>query len=137
MELTKVAAFLAGAALIDKLPEAELNEVIEPMADALELDAKKLLPLVESEFKKLEAMDDDKFHPYFVEQGKGLDYDDAAAIFQCCIQITLANGELCKAEAETLMAFAEVLNIDHADALLFVADIVKDDPELDVSFDDE
>ena len=63
--------------------------------------------------------------------------EEAGEVFQAIMQMMLCDGVLTAGEVYNLLAMAEALDIDRESAVLMLCDMVKTEPELEVSFEND
>ncbi len=81
--------------------------------------------------KHAAKVDDD-----FLKALDGLEVDEETGeIFQALLQMALCDNVLTYGEVHNLLALADALDIDQDAAVLMLCDLVKSEPELEVSFE--
>ena len=80
-------------------------------------------------------MDGEAVSNYMVKAAEGVDDEEIAFVFEAVLQIALADGVLAYSEASNLLTVADALGLGHEYALLMVADMMKEEPEIEVDFD--
>ena len=74
---------------------------------------------------------------YAVKHAQKVDPEEAGEVFQAIMQMMLCDGVLTAGEVYNLLAMAEALDIDRESAVLMLCDMVKTEPELEVSFEND
>lgn len=128
-----IAAFVAAAIWADESCDEEEKAAVEEIAKALDLEG--LEADVDAELAKLAAMDGQAVADYLVEAGKGVDDEAAAFIFEAVLQVVLCDGFLAYSEARNLLTVADALGLEHEYALLMVADMMKEENDVEVAFE--
>ena len=64
--------------------------------------------------------------------GEAVADDERFLVFEVVLEMILCDRVMTREESENLVAMAEALKIEMADALLLVADMVKSEPEMDI-----
>lgn len=130
--MNKVAAFIACAIWADgKFDEAEKIAIGE-IAEALDYKEEKFASEVDKAIAEIQDYDDEKLNQYLVEAAVDIDEKDANTIFECALEVVLVDGVLARDEVSNLLAMADALGIESEDAVLMLADMIKDEPETKV-----
>lgn len=130
--MNKVAAFIACAIWADgKIDEAEKVAVGE-IAEALDYKEEEFASEVDKAIAEIKDYDDEKLNQYLAEAAVDIDEKDANTIFECALEVVLVDGVLDHDEVGNLLAMADALGIDAEDAVLMLADMIKDEPEIQV-----
>lgn len=121
--------------------DGEFSEVerttIGEIAEALGIAEKELSMNVTAALVELKNMDEDKATDYAVKHAAKVDDNETGEVFQAILQMALCDNVLTYNEVHNLLALAEALDIDHDAAVLMLCDLVKSEPELEVSFESE
>lgn len=121
--------------------DGEFSEVerttIGEIAEALGIAEKELSMNVTAALVELKNMDEDKATDYAVKHATKVADDETGEVFQAILQMALCDNVLTYNEVHNLLALAEALDIDHDAAVLMLCDLVKSEPELEVSFESE
>lgn len=128
-----IAAFVAAAIWADEAYDEAEKVAVEEIAEALELEG--FAADVEAELAKVEKMDGQAVADYLVEAGEGVDDEELAFVFEAVLQIVLCDGVLAYSEARNLLTVADALGLEHEYALLMVADMMKEENEVEVEFE--
>ncbi len=133
--IKNIAAFIAAAVWADgEYNDAEKDDVKE-IGEALELD--KLVESVEAEIEAIKDLDGQAVSDYLIKNAEGIADDDIAAVFESVLQILFADGVFTYAEAQNLLVMADALGIEHEYALLMVADLIREDSDIEIEFSEE
>lgn len=132
-DIKNIAAFVAAAIWADEVYDEAEKVAVEEIAEALELEG--FAAAVEAEIAKVGGMDGQAVSDYLVEAGQGVDDEELAHVFEAVMQILLSDGILSYAEANNLLVAADALGLEHEYALLMIADMIKEEPEMEVSFE--
>ena len=131
-EIKHIAAIVATSIWADgEYDEAEKIAVGE-IADAFELNAEEFAAAIEGELAVIEAMDEESVNNYILEHSAEVDEEEAEMLLQAVLQIVIVDGILGQEEVENILSIASALGIDESRAVLMLADLVKDEPELQV-----
>ena len=109
------------------------------IAEALEIPEKELTMNVRAALVELKNLDEQKATDYAVKHAAKVNDEETGEVFQALMQMALCDNVLTYGEVHNLLALAEALDIDQDAAVLMLCDLVKSEPELEVSFepDDE
>jgi uncharacterized tellurite resistance protein B-like protein len=116
--------------------EVERTTVGE-IADALGIAEKELSMNITAALVELKNMDEDKATDYAVKHAAKVADDETGEVFQALLQMALCDNVLTYSEVHNLLSLAEALDIDQDAAVLMLCDLVKSEPELEVSFESE
>ena len=132
--LKNLATILATTIWADgEYDEAEKISV-EEIAEAFELDVNELLAAVNAEVEAISAMDEDKVNEVLLQNAAEVDEEEADLVLQAVLQVATVDGVLCEEEVDNILSIASALGINEARAVLMLADLVKDEPELEIVF---
>lgn len=130
--LNKVAAFIATAIWADgEYDEAEKITTGE-IADALGFDETAFSAAVDACIEEIKPLDEEAVNKYLIEAAVDIDEEDASVIFECALEMVLVDGVLSADEVSNLLSMADALGVETEDAVLMLADMVKEEPELKV-----
>ena len=107
---------------------------VEEIAEAFELDVNELLAAVNAEVEAISALDEEKVNEVLLQKAAEVDEEEAELVLQAVLQIATVDGVLCEEEVDTILSIASALGINEARAVLMLADLVKEEPELEVVF---
>ena len=132
--LKNLATILATTIWADgEYDEAEKISV-EEIAEAFELDVNELLAAVNAEVEAISAMDEDKVNEVLLQNAAEVDEEEADLVLQAVLQVATVDGVLCEEEVDNILSIASALGINESRAVLMLADLVKDEPELEIAF---
>lgn len=107
---------------------------VEEIAEAFELDVNELLAAVNAEVEAISALDEEKVNEVLLQNAAEVDEEEAELVLQAVLQIATVDGVLCEEEVDNILSIASALGVDEARAVLMLADLVKEEPELEVVF---
>lgn len=110
---------------------------ISEIAEALGLPEKELTMNVTAALVELKNMDEQTATDYAVKHAAKVNEEETGEVFQALLQMALCDNVLTYNEVHNLLALAEALDIDQDAAVLMLCDLVKSEPELEVSFEPE
>lgn len=129
-DIKSVASFIATAIWADgQYDEAEQVAVSE-IADALEYDENDFNAAVNSAIDEIKDFDEDAVNDHLVKAADKIDDEEIGIVFEAALEIVLADGVLSGDEVTELLVMASALGISDEDAVLMLADMVKEEPEL-------
>lgn len=132
-DIKHIAALVATSIWADGEYDAAEKIVVEEIADAFELNAEELAAAVEAELAVIEPMDEEAVEAYILEHSAEVDDEEAEMLLQAVLQVVIVDGVLGEEEVENVLSIASALGIDDSRAVLMLADLVKDEPELQIA----
>lgn len=132
-----IASILAAIIWADgEYSEIERTTISE-IAEALGLPEKELSMNITAALVELKNMDEEKATDFAVKHAAKVNDEETGEVFQVLLQMALCDNVLTYNEVHNLLALAEALDIDQDAAVLMLCDLVKSEPELEVSFETE
>ena len=131
-EMKHIAALVATSIWADGEYDAAEKIVVAEIADAFELGAEEFAAAVEAELAVVEPMNEDEVNAYILEHSAEVDDEEAEMLLQAVLQVVIVDGILGDEEVENILSIASALGIDESRAVLMLADLVKDEPELQI-----
>ncbi len=110
---------------------------LSEIAEALGIPEKELTMNVTAALVELKNLDEQKATDYAVKHAAKVNDEETGEVFQALLQMALCDNVLTYTEVHNLLALAEALDIDQDAAVLMLCDLVKSEPELEVSFEPE
>ena len=107
---------------------------VEEIAEAFELYVNELLAAVNAEVEAISALDEEKVNEVLLQNAAEVDEEEAELVLQAVLQIATVDGVLCEEEVDNILSIASALGVNEARAVLMLADLVKDEPELEIVF---
>ena len=133
-DIKHIAAIAATAIWADgEYDEAE-KIVLEEVAEALELDANTLTAEVDAALAEIEPMDEEQVYNYILEHSAEVDDDEAGILYQVALQIITVDGVVGVEEMDNVLAIANALGLNEAEAVLLFADLIREEPELELAY---
>ena len=111
-------------------------ETTEEIAEAFELPIEEFKGLVNDCIAHIETLDEDAITRFLEENAEKVADEDVAQIYEALMQMALCDGELTEDEVNNLLVVADALDIEKTTAVLLLCDLVKEDPELEISFNE-
>ena len=131
-EMKHIAALVATSIWADGEYDAAERVVVAEIADAFELDAEVFAAAVEAELATVESMNEEEVNAYILEHSAEVDDDEAEMLLQAVLQVVIVDGILGEEEVDNVLSIASALGIDDARAVLMLADLVKEESELQI-----
>ena len=131
-EIKHIAALVSTSIWADGEYDAAEKNVVAEIADAFELDAEEFAAAVEAELAAVEPMNEDEVNAYILEHSAEVDDEEAEILLQAVLQVVIVDGILGEEEVDNVLSIASALGIDDARAVLMLADLVKEEPELQI-----
>ena len=131
-EIKHIAALVATAIWADGEYDAAEKIVVAEIADAFELGAEEFAAAVEAELAAVEPMNEEEVNAYILEHSAEVDDEEAEMLLQGVLQVVIVDGVLGEEEVDNVLSIASALGIDDARAVLMLADLVKEEPELHI-----
>ncbi len=134
--IQNIAAIISTAIWADGTYDPAEKVTVEEIAEALELDLDAFKAEVEKQLQKVEALSEEEANAFLLDAAQGVDDDEIGIVFEAAMQMLLCDGVLSRDEVTNLLAIADALGIAAEDAILLLADMVKEEPELEIDFED-
>ena len=131
-EIKHIAALVATSIWVDGEYDAAEKIVVAEIADAFELDAEQFAAAVEAELAVIEPMSEDEVNAYILDHSAEVDDEEAEMLLQAVLQVVIVDGVMGEEEIENVLSIASALGINESRAVLMLADLVKDEPELQI-----
>ena len=132
-----LASLLAAAIWADG-EFAEVERITaEEIADAFEIPQKDFHKYITAAMVEVQNLTPEAATTYAVKHAAKVDPEEAGEVFQALMQMMLCDGVLTAGEIYNLLAMAEALDIDRESAILMLCDMVKNEPDLEVSFEND
>ena len=131
-DIRHIAALVATSIWADGEYDAAEKIVVEEIADAFELNAEELSAAVEQELDVIKPMNEDEVNEYILEHSAEVEDEEAEILLQAVLQVVVVDGVLGEEEVENVLSIASTLGIDDSRAVLMLADLVKEETELQI-----
>ncbi len=133
-DIKHIAAIVATAIWADgEYDEAE-KIAVEEIAEAFELDAAALAQEVEAALAEIEPMDEEQVNNYILEHSAEVEDEEAAYLYEAVLEIITVDGVVGVEEIDNALAIASALGLDEGQAVLLFADLVREDPEIELVY---
>ena len=129
----KVTARLMASILVagGEYGEQEQAIVLE-VAEALQYNEDDFFSAVEAALDEVEELDEDKLTTTIKEQAALVADEEIGLVFESALELSLADRVLTISEAEMLHAIAEALGISAPMATLLIADMLKEEDDIEI-----
>ena len=121
--------------------DGEYSEVeritADEIADAFGIPEKDFQKYMTAALVEVQNLSPEAATTYAVKHAEKVDPEDTGEVFQAIMQMLLCDGVLTAGEIYNLLAMAEALDIDRESAILMLCDLVKTEPELEISFEED
>ena len=111
------------------------RETTEEIIEALELPADEFKKLIEEANVSSEKLDEEEITKIMEQAATQVDGEEKSVVFEVLMQMALCDGVLTADEVDNLLAIADALGMEQATAVLLLCDMVKEEPELEISFE--
>lgn len=133
-DIKHIAALVASAIWADgEYDEAE-KIAVEEIAEAFELDAALFAQEIDAAVAELGTMDEEQVNNYILEHSAEVDDDEAAMFYEAALQIITIDGVVGVEEIDNVLAIASALGLDEAQAVLLFADLIREEPEIELAY---
>ena len=133
-EIKTMAAFLAAAICADGVCDLNEEEMLVQIAENYELPATELQEAVSAWSDKFEGLTHEERMNCLSLQGIDVPAAEKSIVFDCVLEILMADSVLNRSEVNFMLGVAEQLCITMADAVLLLADYIRHYPELSVEY---
>lgn len=130
-----IAFFVATAIWADEVYDEAEKESLSNIADALEINEDEFIKDVEEILNDIKDKEEDYVNNKLVEVGKNIASEEKWIIFEALLEIILADNKLTKEEVSNLLAMAEALNLETEQAILLLADMVKNEEDMEIEIE--
>lgn len=113
------------------------RETVGEIAEAFGISEKELSMNLTAALVEMKSLDEKAATDYAVKHCAKVDPEEIGEVFQAIMQLALCDNVLTAGEVHNILTLAEALDIDRESAVLMLCDLVKTEPELEVSFEDE
>ena len=132
-----MASLLAAAIWAD----GEYSEVeritADEIADAFEIPESDFQKYMTAALVEVQNLSAEAATNYAVKHAEKVDPEETGEVFQAIMQMMFCDGVLTAGEIYNLLAMAEALDIDRETAILMLCDMVKTEPEIEISFEND
>lgn len=132
-----IASLLAAIIWADGEYSDVERETVGEIADALGIPEKIFSMNITAALVELKNLDEKTATEFAVKHAVKVDDEETGEVFQAVMQLALCDNMLTYNEVHNILTIAEALDIDRDAAVLMLCDLVKTEPELEVSFEED
>lgn len=107
------------------------------IAEAFDIPEKDFNKYMTAALVEVQNLSPEAATEYAVKHAQKVEPEETGEVFQAIMQMILCDGVLTAGEVYNLIAMGEALDIDRETAILMLCDMVKTEPELEVSFEND
>ncbi len=135
--LEAVANFIGFAIWADGVYDETEKETVEEIADAFDFNSIKFKMAVDVALSRINPMNEEQINTFLEKAAADIDDDEIGEVFEAVLQMVLADGVLGEGEVNNLLAIADALGMEPAQAVMLLCDMVKTEPDLEVEVNGE
>ena len=132
-----IASLLAACIWADGEYSEVERTTADEIADAFEIPEKDFNKYMTAAVVEVQNLTPEAATEYAVKHAAKVDPEETGEVYEAIMQMMLCDGVLTAGEVYNLLAMAEALDIDRETAILMLCDMVKTEPELEVSFEED
>ena len=121
--------------------DGEYSEVerttVEEIAEALDLNLKELNMNLTAALVVMKNLDEKAATDYAVRHAAKVDDEETGIVLQALMQLALCDNLLTQVEAHNIITLGEAMDIEPAVTTLMLCDMVKNEPDFEISFEDD
>ena len=134
-DIKNLASLVASIVWCDGEYSEVERETTEEIIEALELPAEEFRKLIEDVQEETIDLEGDAITEYLEKNAEAVDPEETGVVFEVLMQMALCDGVLTGDEVDNLLLVADYLGMDQATAVLLICDMVKEEPDLEISFE--
>ena len=135
-ELNTLASLVAAIVWSDGEYSEVERETTQEIVEALELPGEEFEKLIVEAQKATEKLDENEITDFLVKHAENVDEEEIGIVYEVLMQMALCDGVLTGNEADNLLVIADALGMDQTTAVLLLCDMVKEEEDLEISFED-
>ena len=135
-ELNTLASLVAAIVWSDGEYSEVERETTQEIVEALELPGEEFEKLIVEAQKATEKLDENEITDFLVKHAENVDEEDIGIVYEVLMQMALCDGVLTGNEVDNLLVIADALGMDQTTAVLLLCDMVKEEEDLEISFED-
>lgn len=133
--ITKIASVLASIIWADGEYDEDEKVAVSEIADAFELDEDEFSAAIDTEINAIVKLDEEAATEYLINAADEVAADEVELIYEAAMQLAISDNELTEGEVAILLAIADAMGLEQETAVLLLADMVKTEPDLEISFE--
>ena len=135
---TNTLASLLAACIWADGEYAEVERITaDEIADAFGIPEKDFNKYMTAAVVEVQNLSPDAVTEYAVKHAAKVEPEESGEVFQAVMQMMLCDGVLTAGEVYNIIAMGEALDIDRETAILMLCDLVKTEPDLEISFEED
>ncbi len=135
-ELNTLASLVAAIVWSDGEYSEVERETNQEIVEALELPGEEFEKLIVEAQKATEKLDENEITDFLVKHAENVDEEEIGIVYEVLMQMALCDGVLTGNEVDNLLVIADALGMDQTTAVLLLCDMVKEEEDLEISFED-
>ena len=135
-ELNTLASLVAAIVWSDGEYSEVERETTQEIVEALELPGEEFEKLIVEAQKATEKLDENEITDFLVKHAENVDEEEIGIVYEVLMQMALCDGVLTGNEVDNLLVIADALGMDQTTAVLLLCDMVKEEDDLEISFED-
>ena len=135
-EINTLASLVAAIVWSDGEYSEVERETTQEIVEALELPGEEFEKLIVEAQKATEKLDENEITDFFVKHAENVDEEEIGIVYEVLMQMALCDGVLTGNEVDNLLVIADALGMDQTTAVLLLCDMVKEEEDLEISFED-
>lgn len=135
-EINTLASLVAAIVWSDGEYSEVERETTQEIVEALELPGEEFEKLIVEAQKATEKLDENEITDFLVKHAENVDEEEIGIVYEVLMQMALCDGVLTGNEVDNLLVIAVALGIDQTTAVLLLCDMVKEEEDLEISFED-
>lgn len=135
-ELNTLASLVAAIVWSDGEYSEVERETTQEIVEALELPGEEFEKLIVEAQQATEKLDENEITDFLVKHAESVDEEEMGIVYEVLMQMALCDGVLTGNEVDNLMVVADALGMDQTTAVLLLCDMVKEEEDLEISFED-
>ncbi len=135
-EINTLASLVAAIVWSDGEYSEVERETTQEIVEALELPGEEFEKLIVEAQKATEKLDENEITDFLVKHAENVDEEEIGIVYEVLMQMALCDGVLTGNEVDNLLVIADALGMDQTTAVLLLCDMVKEEEDLEISFED-
>ena len=135
-ELNTLASLVAAIVWSDGEYSEVERETTQEIVEALELPGEEFEKLIVEAQKATEKLDENEITDFLVKHAENVDEEEIGIVSEVLMQMALCDGVLTGNEVDNLLVIADALGMDQTTAVLLLCDMVKEEEDLEISFEE-
>ena len=135
-EINTLASLVAAIVWSDGEYSEVERETTQEIVEALELPGEEFEKLIVEAQKATEKLDENEITDFLVKHAENVDEEEIGIVYEVLMQMALCDGVLTGNEVDNLLVIADALGMDQTTAVLLLCDMVKEEEDLKISFED-